>query len=224
MKRIFARRPQPATVIALLALFVSLGGVSYGFATGSIDSREILNGTIRSYDVRNDELTSRDLRNNRILSVDVRNGAIRRFDVAGDTLRGEQIDESRLERVPDAAALDGVPAAGYARAEAADPRVVGEVDEPAFENGAGAVGPPELEPAFWLDQFGTVRLEGSVDVASAGDPVFTLPPGHRPDGTLRFRVAAGAGAGATVAITADGEVVPTTTGTVALDGISFRAP
>ena len=38
----------PATVLAALALGVSLGGVSYGVATGSINSREIKNGTIRS--------------------------------------------------------------------------------------------------------------------------------------------------------------------------------
>jgi hypothetical protein len=38
--RKFARRPSPATVIASLALFVSLSGVSYGVATGFIDSRD----------------------------------------------------------------------------------------------------------------------------------------------------------------------------------------
>ena len=33
------RRPSPALVIACIALFVSLGGVGYAAATGSIDSR-----------------------------------------------------------------------------------------------------------------------------------------------------------------------------------------
>lgn len=61
MKPLTARRPTPALVIACLALFLSLGGVSYGLATGSIDGREIKNGTIRGPDVRNGTLSSRDL-------------------------------------------------------------------------------------------------------------------------------------------------------------------
>ena len=37
MKRLIRRRPSPAFVVASLALFLSLGGVSYGLATGSIE-------------------------------------------------------------------------------------------------------------------------------------------------------------------------------------------
>ena len=40
-------------MVASLALFLSLGGVSYGLATGSIDGREIRNNTIRGSDIRN---------------------------------------------------------------------------------------------------------------------------------------------------------------------------
>ena len=61
MKRLTKRRPSPAMVIAAIALFLSLGGVSYGLATGSIDSREIRDNTIRGKDVRNATLSSRDL-------------------------------------------------------------------------------------------------------------------------------------------------------------------
>src|SRR5918998_536457 len=56
------RRPSPAMVVALVALFVALGGTSYAVATGSIDSREIKNNTVRSSDVRNGTLLSRDFR------------------------------------------------------------------------------------------------------------------------------------------------------------------
>ena len=61
MRRFYARRPSPALVVAAIALFLSLGGVSYGVATGSIDTREIRNNTIRGGDVRNGTLSSRDL-------------------------------------------------------------------------------------------------------------------------------------------------------------------
>jgi hypothetical protein len=48
--------PSPAMVVALIALFLSLGGVSYGLATGVIDGREIRNNTITYKDVRKDKL------------------------------------------------------------------------------------------------------------------------------------------------------------------------
>ena len=60
MTRLF-RRPSPAMAVATLALFVSLGGVSYGVATGSIDSREIKDNDIRGKDVRNGTLSAFDL-------------------------------------------------------------------------------------------------------------------------------------------------------------------
>lgn len=68
------RRPSPATVIASIALFVSLGGVSYGVATGSIDSREIKNSTIKS----------RDIKNSAILGKDIKNGTVRARDLGVD--------------------------------------------------------------------------------------------------------------------------------------------
>ena len=43
-------------VVAMTALFLSLGGVSYGLATGVIDGREIRNNTITFKDVRSDRL------------------------------------------------------------------------------------------------------------------------------------------------------------------------
>jgi hypothetical protein len=53
VKSILRRRPSAALAISMVALFVSLSGVSYGVATGFIDSREIKNNTIRGVDIRN---------------------------------------------------------------------------------------------------------------------------------------------------------------------------
>lgn len=55
MKR-FIRRPSPALVISCIALFASLGGVSYGLATGSIDAREIKNRTLTGLDMKADKV------------------------------------------------------------------------------------------------------------------------------------------------------------------------
>jgi hypothetical protein len=43
-------------IVALIALFLSMGGVSYGLATGVIDGREIKNETVTYKDVRPDKL------------------------------------------------------------------------------------------------------------------------------------------------------------------------
>ncbi len=79
MKR-FARLPSPALVISCIALFVSLGGVSYGLATGAIDGREIKNNSVRNIDVKNRTLTGND--------------------VGFDRLGGGAIKESTLGVVP----------------------------------------------------------------------------------------------------------------------------
>jgi hypothetical protein len=100
------RRPSPALVISLIALFVSLSGVSYGVATGFIDSRELKNNEVRSIDIRNNEVRTRDLRNNDIRGRDVRNSTVQGRDVALNTLTGDDVNESRLGKVPSAAAAD----------------------------------------------------------------------------------------------------------------------
>ena len=65
--------PSPAMVVALIALFLSLGGVSYGLATGVIDGREIRNNTITFKDVRKDKLGGGSIKESRLGTV---NGAL----------------------------------------------------------------------------------------------------------------------------------------------------
>ncbi|HEV3377072.1 MAG TPA: hypothetical protein VG126_07310 [Thermoleophilaceae bacterium] len=114
MKPRLRRLPSPALVIACVALFVSLGGVSYGLATGSIDSRELKNNTIRSKDVRNNTLRTFDIRNNEVRGFDIRNSTIQGRDVAFDTLTGTDVSEASLAKVPSAATADTAISAGTA--------------------------------------------------------------------------------------------------------------
>jgi hypothetical protein len=97
-----SRRPSPATVIACIALFVSLGGVGYAAATGSIDSRELKNNSIRSKDIRNGNVTS----------TDVKNSSVRGGDVRNNSLTGSDVNEGSLGKVPSAAAADAATNAG----------------------------------------------------------------------------------------------------------------
>ena len=106
MKSILRRRPSPALVISCIALFVSLGGVSYGVATGFIDSREIKNNEIRSADIRNNQIRTFDIRNNEVRGFDIRNSSVQGRDVALNTLTGADIAEGELGKVPSATSAD----------------------------------------------------------------------------------------------------------------------
>ncbi|MEJ7788661.1 MAG: hypothetical protein WKF29_02145 [Thermoleophilaceae bacterium] len=80
MKRIISKRPSAALVISCTSLFVALGGVSYGVATNSIDSREIKNGSIRN--------------------VDFKKGTLRGNEAKKDGFGGGAIKESTLGKIP----------------------------------------------------------------------------------------------------------------------------
>ena len=111
----------PATALAGLALFISLSGVSYAVATGSINSREIQNGTVQSRDVRDGALKGRDIANGTLRSrdvedgvlsgADVRDGSLAGADLATNTLGDREIEEPQL----DLNRLGGVSATRYVK-------------------------------------------------------------------------------------------------------------
>src|SRR4051812_12172895 len=120
-------------IVASLALFVSLSGVSYGVATGFIDSREIKNNEVRSIDIRNNEVRTRDLRNNEIRGIDIRNSTVQGRDIALNTVTGEDVKEDTLQQVPSALLADKATKADSADAVATlkqIPRTVRAEGEP----------------------------------------------------------------------------------------------
>ncbi len=119
MRHILRRKPSPAMVVALIALFVAMGGVSYGVATGTIDSRELKNNTIRSKDIRNSQVYGKDIRNSTIRSSDVRNN-----DLTGTDINEGTLNIPAQNVVVNPAQPSGIGPAGYARINAA-----GAVDE-----------------------------------------------------------------------------------------------
>jgi hypothetical protein len=158
-----SRLPSPALVISCVALFVSLGGVSYGVATGFIDSREIKNNTIRSKDVRNNTLRTFDVRNNEIRGFDIRNSTVQGRDVAFNTLTGADISEGSLGKVPSAGTADSATTAGSAGS-------VGGVGMRRF-NYAGEAGSGFVE----VLNFGGLRLEAQCQAAPLNLEVRAVP-------------------------------------------------
>jgi hypothetical protein len=112
-------------IVALIALFVSLSGVSYGVATGFIDSREIKNNEVRSIDIRNNEIRTKDLRNNEVRGIDIRNSTVQGRDIALNTVTGEDVKEDTLQKVPSALLADSATKADSADSVSTE-RVVDE--------------------------------------------------------------------------------------------------
>lgn len=95
MKRTFSRKPSPAFVIACIALFTSMGGVSYAVATGSIDSREIKDGSVRGKDLRANTITAREIRRRSLDGTDIK---IER--VGGNAVKEQVLELDKIGKIP----------------------------------------------------------------------------------------------------------------------------
>jgi hypothetical protein len=199
VKSILSRRPSPALVISCVALFLSLGGVSYGVATGFIDSREIKNNTIRSKDVRNNTLRTFDIRNNEVRGFDIRNSTIQGRDVAFNTMTGDDVSEESLGKVPSAGTADTATAAGSVNGVALSKVVY------AAEQGTG---PQEILNTRGLRLEGRCLVGGTLEVRGSG-PSGSEVTSTFPGGGSGFAspLATGDGPGAIAFAAPDGSVV-----------------
>jgi hypothetical protein len=84
MTRLLSRRPSPAMIVALLALFVALGGSSY--AAVKIGARDIQRGAVGT----------RAIANNSIRSADIHDATVSGADVKDDSLTNADIDNTNL--------------------------------------------------------------------------------------------------------------------------------
>ncbi|MDQ3643951.1 MAG: hypothetical protein M3356_00345, partial [Actinomycetota bacterium] len=95
MKRILSRKPSPALAVSFIALFVALGGVSYGVATGSIDSRAIKDNTIRAQDIRANAITESEVRRRSLDGTDIK---IER--VGGNAVKEQVLELEKIGKIP----------------------------------------------------------------------------------------------------------------------------
>ena len=77
--------PSPAMVVALSALFLSLGGSAYALV-----------------------ITGKSIRNNTVTGADIRNSTLLSRDIKRDSIGGRAIKESTLGIVPNSSFTDGV--------------------------------------------------------------------------------------------------------------------
>jgi hypothetical protein len=101
-------RPSPAMVIALIALFVSLGGTAAALSgSNTVFSDDIVDNQVYSADVRNDTLTGGGL-----AAPDLRPGSVGTSEVATNSLNGGDINELNLDLSLIQRRVDGTCSAG----------------------------------------------------------------------------------------------------------------
>jgi hypothetical protein len=103
-RKLRPRRPNHATVVAYLALFVALGGTG-AYAANTVFSADIVDGEVKSIDIGNNEIGSSDVKDNSIntfdvhsfLGVDIADGTVTSADVADTSSLGpNEIHEENL--------------------------------------------------------------------------------------------------------------------------------
>jgi hypothetical protein len=198
--------------VALLALFVALGGT--GYAAVKITGKNVKNGSLTGKDVKRNSLTGRQIKESSLAKVS-RAGA-------ADTA-------SSAARAGDAATLGGRGPATFAPAKPEAVRVVGAPGQPGFASGwaFADITDGDEEPGFFKDLSGIVHLRGATArFDGTGTTVFTLPPGYRPKREQYFVTYGGPSTVRHLGVERDGDVIAfnvTNDGYTSLNGISFLA-
>lgn len=105
MGRMLERRPSPAMVVALIALFVALSGTT--FAALKVDSGDIDNNTIVSKDLKNKKavkspdvvdgsLTGTDVADGSLTGTDLTDGSLNTADLADNAVNGSKVANGSL--------------------------------------------------------------------------------------------------------------------------------
>jgi hypothetical protein len=221
-----------ANLMATVAVFIALGGVSYA-----------------ALKLPKNSVGAKQLKKNSVTGPKVRKNAVTGAKVKDQSLTGKDINLAQLGTVPSAQSANSLP-------PLEPTHIVGAPGEPGFENGSKNFtypAPFQLKQAgFYKDHDGIVHLQGMVEVGTGAivDSIFSLPPGFRPaaSSAVFFNVACFGALGAEcdtdsngddeeysqVAITGSntnlgggltlsGSVVGEDKAAVSLDGITFRA-
>src|SRR3954451_22246722 len=119
------RRPSPALVISIIALFVALSGT--GYAVSKVPKRSVGSAQLRVDAVRN-----KNIKAGAVSRSKVRAKAITATQVATDSLLGRNILESSLTKVPDSDKLDGLDSSKFLRADRIQRFTLGDGESSAF--------------------------------------------------------------------------------------------
>jgi hypothetical protein len=168
MKRLLRRWPSPAMLVALLALFVALGGSSY--AAVKISARDIQRGAVGTRAIANNAVRSADVRNATIVGADVKDDSLTNADIDNRSLSAATAKSAETATRANTAASATTAATANSAKQADDAEKLDGLDSADF-----------TRPACTSQ---TGALKGSVTIAaSAGfSPTFTPVPGYNCSG------------------------------------------
>jgi hypothetical protein len=132
MKRLLGRRPSPAMLVALLALFVAMGGSSYAavkigardIQRGAVGTRAIANESIRSADIHNATISGADIKDDSLTNADIDNASLsaataKSANTAAHastaTTATSATSANSAKKADDAEKLDGLDSADFTR-------------------------------------------------------------------------------------------------------------
>jgi hypothetical protein len=244
MSRIGLRRPSPALVIAVVALFMAMAGTGYA-------ALKLPNDSVGAKQLKKDAVTGAKVKQGSLEGSDIKLSTLGPVPAAATAAKANSAETAvRATTAESAARADTATSADHAvtadSAASIPPagpiHLVGAPGEPPFLSGSASTAFPiagnTVYPrvGFFKDHEGVVHLEGVVTAGKEGTApglLFVLPPGYRPaaDTVIPFEPAekrgiliGGTGAQIGAVELSGGVYAPETeAGAIPLGGIAFLA-
>lgn len=129
-------RISPASPIALLALFVALGGGAYA-ASGTVGTADLKNRAVTKHKLDRNSVVTGKIRGGAVTRQKLRNGLVNTAKLAPESVTGPKVNEATLGKVPSAAKAD----------EAIEAEQAEKADTATSAETAAAVGPDGVDTA-----------------------------------------------------------------------------
>jgi hypothetical protein len=194
MKRLLARLPSPAMVIALIALTCALTGTAWAaLGKNSVGPKQLKNGAVTTAKLKKEAVTANKVKKHSLTGNDINLAKL--GTVPSATNATNAVNATNAQHAASATTAVSAGTAGTAGGLTAlepvhfvgtpgEPPFLGEASNIPLEEGGTLLPAAEREVSFYKDHEGIVHLEGAAAVPKEGSSpyvaVFTLPQGFRP--------------------------------------------